>query len=457
MMYQGKYASGHAAPPAKTPKAKPRRSRAGTIVFYCFYVLFIAAFCVGLAYALRSLDAWLVRYEASQPDVKCEEVFSQLFAQPDWKALYHTAGIQDTEFEGADSFAAYMEAKVGGQTLTCSETSAGLSGDHKYIVRLGKEKLAVFTLTGGSKSETEIPEWKLGSLEFFYTAGESVSVLTLPGRTVYLNGVPLPESATVSRTETAAEKYLPEGLHGLRYQVQYADGFLVAPTVTAEDGEGNAVELVYDGESGMYREAMPTFTYDENEEKQIRGAAEVYCKYMIRAVGWGQLKYYFDKDSEIHESIRKNDTWMQSYAEYRLEEAEISDFYRYSEDLFSARVTTKMFVTRWDYTVKEYDLDTTFFFTRIGDTFYATDMTNVDVQQQITQVRLNYYQDGTLLDSQMVDSETAILTPPAVTAPEGKEFAGWLWNPRTAAATRPTPSCSSRMKTAMSAFPRTPC
>ena len=147
-MYQGKYL---AAKPAAGKKKK--RITAGTIIFYIFYFLLIAAFAVGMRFALSALNDWLLTYEASQPDNKSEQVFQQLFAEPDWAEIYTMSAQQDTLFETKDSYAAYMEQKVGDATLSYSKTSAGLSGGQKYIVKLGTEKLATFTLTNSVESE----------------------------------------------------------------------------------------------------------------------------------------------------------------------------------------------------------------------------------------------------------------------------------------------------------------
>ena len=102
---------------------------------------------------------WLTRYEMEQPATKSQEVFEKLFVDPDWGALYDTAGIQDTAYESKDAFASYMESTVGDSKLTYMGTSTGLSEDKKYIVRLGKEKIAAFTLVdhNHSDSKTEIP------------------------------------------------------------------------------------------------------------------------------------------------------------------------------------------------------------------------------------------------------------------------------------------------------------
>lgn len=422
-MYQGKYVAKEPAV-AEKPKEK-RRIRVGTVIFYCLYLLLFPAFFLLMSGAMDALEAWLVKYEASQPDVKCQQVYSELFDQPDWEKLYVLAGVTDTKFEGKDSFVAYMTAKIDPAKLSYNETSAGLSGDHKYVVKHDGEKIAAFTLTGGAQTETEIPEWKLGALELFYSTGHAVEICTRTGVQVFINDVALDESYITKTTTTVAEKYLPEGLQGIRTQTFRVTDLLTAPQVSAQDANGNPVELAYDAETGIYTQVVPAVSYADYEQR-ILGTAEVYCKYMIRAVNGGQLKNYFDRNSEIHNSIYRNETWMQSYKSYRMEPAAISEFVQYSEDFFSVRVAQSMFVTRWDDTVKEYNLDATFFFQRISGKWYAVDMTNVQIQQELTQVRLTYHNGGTIVESVFVAEDAEQITPPTVEVPEGKVFTGWF-------------------------------
>ena len=89
-----------------------RPIRKSTIIFYSIYLFVIVAFFVGMHFALQPLEAWLARYEASQPEQKCQEVFQDLFADPDWAEIYELAGIQDTAFEGKQAYAAYMQAAL---------------------------------------------------------------------------------------------------------------------------------------------------------------------------------------------------------------------------------------------------------------------------------------------------------------------------------------------------------
>ena len=132
-MYQGKYAN--TEPPKRNPRRKSAKRTRGTIIFYSVYAACVIIFLVALLCVMNPLRDWLVKYEASQPNYKRDEVFAELFADPDWEKIYELANVEDTEFENSKTFAACMDKLVGDKELTCLETSAGLSGDKKYIVK----------------------------------------------------------------------------------------------------------------------------------------------------------------------------------------------------------------------------------------------------------------------------------------------------------------------------------
>ena len=79
------------------------------------------------------------------------------------------------------------------------------------------------------------------------------------------------------------------------------------------------------------------------------------------------------------------------------------------------------------------DLDNTFC---CGQTFrwkrqedgswLAIDMTNAETQKIIERVYLAFYDGETLLMECMIESDAPHLTPPDVTVPEDKVFAGWV-------------------------------
>ena len=164
--------------PASEPQAPAVKKgpRLGGLIFYTLYFLFILVFFVAVFFGMQWLNGWLIDYQAAQPDVKAEQVYQQLFANPDWENLYVASGAQDSPFEGKEQFVDYMNAKVDAANLTYLETSAGLSNDKKYVVRNGSEKIATFTLKDHNQKETgntgllstEIPDWQLGGVELFF-------------------------------------------------------------------------------------------------------------------------------------------------------------------------------------------------------------------------------------------------------------------------------------------------
>lgn len=428
-MYKGKFSQQEAAEkPEQTEKKKLlRKPRVSTIVFYSLYGLLIIAFFIGMNALLTPLEAWLVRYEASQPEQKCQEVFASLFSDPDWESLYTLAGIQDTAYEDSRAFVTYMEAKAAGKTFTYVETSAGLSGDHKYIVKLDGEKIGTFTLTGGTDSQTEIPQWEFGKLELHFTRTETVQIEKFPGYTVYINGVALDDSYTVRKISTVAEKYLPEGLRGFQMEVQSISGLLVAPEVTVTDENGNPVTLSYNEELGRYTLPQVTMEMTENEEAYVKNTLETFAKYMIKAASQNQLKNCCAPNAAVYTTISRIERWMQDYLRYEISPITYRDFYRYSDTLFSVRAAMTNSVTRKDGTVKDYEMDYTLFFTRdASGKWLLSDMTQVDIAQQTEQVRLTFVDGETVLDSVFVDADSKTLTLPGVTVPEGKVFSGWV-------------------------------
>lgn len=443
-MYQGKYSAAAAgakkrpaAPqeqPVPQPKPKKKQQkgiRIGTVIFYLLYFAAIAAFFIALKpIVMEPLEAWLTTYESSQPGVKSQEAFDRLFADPDWAEIYTLAGMGETEFENKEHYAQYMNEKMGSQKLTYSETSAGLSGDHKYIVKLGDEKVATFTLTGEDGGELDIPEWELGTVEIFFTRRQSASICTQPDHTVYINGKPLDDSFTVMTTYTAVEDYLPEGIHGSRTRMQYVTGLLVEPQITVLDAEGQPVTLIYDEEKDLYTEefiARAEEQLPKDMEETVIKPVKTYCEYMIGASNLTEIKKYFDSSTQTYKSIRKSDTsWAQSFRNYQFSEPEFTDYVSYTEDLFSVKVTLTLKITRNNGTVKQFDLASHFFYQKQNGKWMVIEMTNVDITQQTTMVRLSFVQDDVLVDERMVSSTVSSLTLPEVTAAEGMVFSGWF-------------------------------
>jgi hypothetical protein len=416
-----------AAAKKTSKKKKSKGNRTITLIFYTCYFVLVAALLGGIFFLNNWVTDWLVDYEASQPTTRCEEVFQEYFADPDWAALYAMADLTDTEYEDNSAFVQFMEAKVGVQELTYVETSAGLSGGHKYLLKLGDETIGHFTLVDQAPEGSTVSDWQLGKVGLSYTYGESVTIQKMDGITVYVNGVALTDEHTIQIGTTKVEEYLPEGLHGPRIYTQHLDGLMVKPQVTATDAEGNEVEVTYDESTGIYTVLTAENSISDEDYERVLATAKTYSLRMIEKASTKELGKYFDTSSQIYKTIISIDPWMQEwfFSSYEWGQETISGYYRHSDKLFSVHVDLTMFVTRTDKSVKEYKIDHSFFFEKQGKGWKCINMTNVDIQEQSALVRLTFKVGDSVIFTNLFEEDIATLELPTVTAPEGKVFDGW--------------------------------
>ena len=421
----------HPAAPVKKTGKKRRKKKANrtvTLIFYTCYFALVAALLAGLLFLHSWLNDYLVKYEASQPTTRCEEIFQANFADPDWAALYTLAGLSDTQYESSEAFVTYMEKKVGTGELTYVETSAGLSGGHKYLLKLGEETIGSFTLENQAPKGADTADWQLGKVALTYAYGESVTIQKMDGITVYANGVALTDDQTIQIGTTRVEDYLPEGVHGPRIYTQYLEGLMVQPVITATDADGNSVDVSYDAENDRYVVLTTENTISSEEYDRVLGTAKTYALRMIEKASTKELGKYFDSNSATYKTIISIDPWMQEwfFRSYEWGQESITGYYRHSDNLFSVHVQLSMFVTRTDDTVKEYEIDHSFIFKKIGGAWKCTNMTNVDIREQTAIVRLTFKVGDNVVFTNLYAQDVNSLQVPTVTAPEGQVFAGWF-------------------------------
>ena len=413
-----------------------RGPRLGGIIFYTMYFAMIFVFFIGVFITLNWLNGWLKDYEAAQPTVKCQQVFDQLFGNPDWAQLYQLAGDPtgtgtnkyDTQFEGSAAFVSYMEEKVGDQALNYVETSAGISGNKKFLVRLGNEKVASFTLNGQSEKITDIPDWQLGEVEVFFTRQESIKIRKLENHVAYVNNQPLDDSYTIQIASTKADESLsPE--NRVRTSIQEVSGLLTTPELLVYDQTGAPIEVLYNPDSGMFEEQTDAIAMSEEERSAVFGALEAYAGFMINASGSrANVAKYFDGSSSTYNDIIKmnGELWMNSDRGHEFRNEEILGYTKHSDTLFSVRASMVMHVVNKDNTEKDFNVVQSMYFTKKNGNWVCTEMTNEDITAPVGEVRLTFCDSaGNVLSSQFYATDAQSLIAPVVEAPAGKVFSGW--------------------------------
>lgn len=420
-------------PQAAVVKKGPRL---GGLIFYTLYFLFILIFFVAVFFGMQWLNGWLIDYQAAQPDVKAEQVFQQLFANPDWENLYVASGAQDSPFEGKEQFVDYMNSKVDPSQLTYLETSAGLSGGKKYVVRMGSEKIATFTLTDRNTQEedsiTRIPDWQCGDVELFFEREGTYRIEKTESHRALLNGVEVSDDYTIQIATTKADSYLPVGTTGARKCLQEIDGLMAKPTVEIYDAMGNPMEVTYDEATQTFTEGTVSQSIGVEEKTAALGAAESYCKWMISELtDRATLGQYYDPAGDAYQLIvkfNKSNLWTQDNTGYQFENETVTDYVRYSDTLFSCRVTLDLKVNvKIDGSVKTFTYAQSLFFSKSDSgKWLCYQSTNEDVSQPVGKVRLTFMQGETKLVSDFFDTSSKQIITPLITPPEGQVFAGWV-------------------------------
>lgn len=415
--------------PAALPETPAPKKRHGTLVFYTVCMGFVFVFYLATFLGLRYLNAWLVRFEAAQPTTKSAEAFQQLFANPDWAALYDRAGMTI----GKDSFCQVMAEKVAGQALDYAETSAGLAKDQKkYVVLLGDETIGTFTLANRNPAteETELPDWQLDSVEFMLETKAPFRVRLREGHTAMVNGQPLTDERVVIRETSRAKDYLPITVAAPAYRTLELAGLLEQPEVSVVDENGKALLVDYDPSDRTFREVESVPELPRDLEELALKAVKTYASFMSTKTGFNnELAKYFDKNSETYKSIVKTErNWTQEGSNYYFTDESVTDYQVYAQDIFSVRVHVTLNVDRKDEnTTKQTPIRQTLFFSEVSaGKWTCFHMTAVDAAQLEKQVLLTFRDGDTVLSSEFVDANTVNLTCPLITAPEGKTFAGWM-------------------------------
>ena len=421
----------------RPPQRRRKRTTTGTLLFYSIYLVVVLALFIGIAIAMGALKNWVPTVIPNDQSKELSQaVFDQYFTDPDWATLYKLTYPNASDEEVAEYVQA-IEEYIGDKKLAFTTTSAGMSVDKKYAVHVDGIGVAFFTLTPDDAESTN-PVWHLSAInvELFPAEPEkpvylSYNIIALPGYTVTVNGEALTEDAVIRKVTTKAEEYLPEGVDGYGLVEYRVEGLKAEPEIAITDKSGTAVETQYSTETKTYTQVMaaaPTISSSDAEYQAVLGAAKAWTEYMIKkGGGTAGLKQYYNPNSQAYKDIVGGEVIRQEYKSYSFHPEEITEYYRYSDTMFSAKIKLDCTVIRKaDSYNKLYTVDSTYIFEYTGGKWMVYDLLNVEIQEQIEEVRLTFKDaEGNVLSSEFVNSSTKFLTTPTVEAPEGKVFDGW--------------------------------
>lgn len=420
----------------RPPQRRRKRTTTGTLLFYSIYLVVILALFIAIAIAMGALKNWVPTIIPNDQSKELSQaVFDQYFADPDWATLYKVTYPNATE-EEVTEYVRQIEEYIGDRKLAFYEYKSSISGDKKVFgVHVDGIGLASFTLTTNDPESTS-PTWKFSDVEVQLFPAEpekpvylSYNIITLPGHTVTVNGEALTQEHIIRKVSTKAEEYLPDGVDGYGLVEYRVEGLKAEPEVAITDKAGAAVEMEYSAETKTYTQVMaeaPTISSADAEYQAVLGAAKVWTEYMIKG-GTAGLKKYYNTNSQAYKDIVEGEKFRQDYKSYSFHPEEITEYYRYSDTMFSAKIKLDCTVIRKaDGYNKLFTVDSTYIFEYTGGKWMVYDLLNIEIQEQIEEVRLTFKDaDGNVLSNEFVSSSVKFLTTPTVEAPQGKVLDGW--------------------------------
>jgi len=243
-----------------------------------------------------------------------------------------------------------------------------------------------------------------------------------------LDNAPLDDSFTIRISTTKAEDYLPEGVTGACVHTQQITGLVSKPNIRIVDAGGKEMKVVYDESTRTFVELSDENTISETEKELAINAVKTYALYMIKRAGEGDIAKYYLRGSDAYNAITDTElSFVQDAASREFVNESVTNFYRYSDNLFSVRVSVTLNQYRSSGTVKESIIEQSLFFEKQSNgKWMCYNMTAVDVYKPVERVRLTFMNDDVVLDSNFYDSSINTLTCPNASAPEGKVFSGWM-------------------------------
>ena len=310
-------------------------------LFYIFLLLLVIATVVSVEYGKSYLTDVLKEYEDSQYKYVAEDVLQTYFTAGNGEALAELFATQISEVETKENAAAYFNALTAGKTFSLQSVSTGLAEKIEYAVKCDDKRFASFSLEkSGETTAHGFALYKLKDATLNTTMLSSHSIQIPVGYSLKVNGIPADSKYCMQdRIETESKGFMPDGVDGIVYTTYTFDLLCAEPAFEVLAPSGKVCEVIQ-AENGVYKADI---VYDDTLatafSEYVIAATEAYACYLQKDANFGKVGKYMDPQSQLYENIRTSPNWMViSHNSYAFEDAQTSEFFAYSEDVFSCRV-----------------------------------------------------------------------------------------------------------------------
>lgn len=336
--------------------------------FYICLIAFAIIVIILTQFGKAYLNGLLKDYEESQYKYVAEDFFKTNFSDGDTKTVTKLISENVSEYETEERISAYVQEITNNNKYTYQHSISGLSDFEKYTVMCGNLKIAEFNLVkSGEKTENNFDIYKVADFSVNSKLLNTYTIKIPAEYTLTVNGTSADEKYITSTEDieitksaiTTGESVLIE------YNVYTFENLCYQPLYEVMTPSGEICELYLEADNqGVVRAEYvfeesstvlinePEKTFDDDVAKAkgaefaekytdyIIDATEAYACYMQKDASFSRVSKYLDPSSDLYYKLSTSPNWMViTHHSYAFEDAEVSEFYAYSDEIFSCRIT----------------------------------------------------------------------------------------------------------------------
>lgn len=295
----------------------------------------------------------LAAYESTRPNHAAENVFNKYFATLDFAGFMKAVSPDESLFESAENINNSAKEKFDSSKFEYFAVASDSEDLEQYAVVVDNQRIAYFTLKESAKTaKYGFKYYELYSGEMF-AAPYGKAIIRVPqGYTLKLNGTKVGDGyITAKDIKSDSCNYVTEPVQGILYTEYTVGGLFAEPEITVEAPDTTAVEVKYDKMEEVYTASVK---YDdklkEEQSDLVIDAVTAYTAYMSKDGSFDAIAKYLDKGTKIYEKVRRAEVeWVRDHYSFKITDKKASEFYRFSDDVFSCRVTMKETLKRHGY------------------------------------------------------------------------------------------------------------
>ena len=348
-------------------------------LFSKIFLLVVSIFVVLLIAAAIVLWSFLDAFESTRPDNVAQSFFNKSFKIGNIGYLVEQYAPGSLKFETKDSINTEFKKNYDLSKLNFFATASNPDGSEEYTVTNNNSELAKFTLSVDKSEGFGLKGYKVADVDFTFENNRSAEILVKKGFKLKINDIEV-DSSYITETDIkdASYSHMPKGVEGILYDKYTVSSLFFEPLAVVISPEGNEELTEYDEDTKCYTVAKVYSAELQNEHSSyaIKAITE-YAKYLSNNSEFTNIAPFLDSSAKLYKDIETVSTsWLWKHKSYRISDEKACDFIKYTNEVFSCRVSLKD--TLISYENKEHIeiVDVTVYFRHVGGKYLIYDMVN---------------------------------------------------------------------------------